>query len=921
MNTIIRRTWPAAIVVLLLLPAWAVPAEVQSPKQSWLGQWSQENRSWKALHLIGPQPEKLSITKRFISEALAPMGINVLILEVNYGFQYESHPELECRGLNRKHARELTELCRKHGIRLIPLFNCLGHQSWGRNTSALLKKYPQFDETPYVPPDNKGIYCREWCPSHPEVNKVVFDLLDELIDAFDADAVHVGMDEVFLIGDERCPRCKGKDVAQLFAGVVGGLHEHLLEKQGVEMLMWGDRLLDAKRFSYGKWEASETGSHRAADLVPNDVIICDWHYGLREDYPSVRFFQEKGFRVLPATWKNPEAAVALIQTARQEATEKMLGVLFTGWSAGGNGEHLFAALTDRTGIVAETVPEKRLETARQIAATVTAGMKEWTKDRPAEAARVDSIRWKASGRGGAVAAGHSGAVAAGMQLLIQGGNAADAAAATLLALAVTDYGSFAIGGEIPLLIYDAKQGEVKVLSGVGGAPLDQDAVDWLYANGIPSRGSMKAAPVPGAVDLCVTLLKLYGTKSFDQVVAPTLAILEAGGRDWYGDLAATLGKLVEAERNAAGTREEKLTAARDRFYKGDIADELEAWYVESGAFLRKRDLAAHNTLVEDPVTIQYRGYTIHKCGPWTQGPVLSQTLRLLEEFDLKGMGHVSADHVHAVTEAFKLGFADRDEYYGDPRFVDVPLDALLSDRYTALRRELIDMTAASLERRPGDPRKMQSVKARKEAEDSTAAIPVEDTTTCVVADRWGNLVAATPSCNLLGNRPGPSGVTQGNRVRSLNTTPGHPNRVEPGKRPRITLTPTLVTKDGKPVMAVSVAGGDLQDQTTLCVLLNYVEFGMLPDAAVTAPRFSTSHHENSFDPNPDRNAAFVSRGGLRLNNDVPEDVRAELAERGHRVETTSGPIAHPVMILIDHRTGTIHAAGDPQARRHAAALD
>jgi gamma-glutamyltranspeptidase/glutathione hydrolase len=337
--------------------------------------------------------------------------------------------------------------------------------------------------------------------------------------------------------------------------------------------------------------------------------------------------------------------------------------------------------------------------------------------------------------------------------------------------------------------------------------------------------------------------------------------------------------------------------------------------------LRKRDLAAHQTLVEEPVTVRYRGYTIHKCGPWTQGPVLCQTLRLLEGFDLAGMGHLSADYVHVVTEALKLGFADRDEYYGDPLFADVPLEALLSDQYTKLRRPLIDMKTASLERRPGEPRKMAPLKAAEEAADSTTLIPVQDTTTCVVADRWGNVVAATPSCNLVGNRPGPSGVTQGNRIRSLNTTPGHPNRVEPGKRPRITLTPTLVTKDGKPVMAISVAGGDLQDQTTLNVLLNHVEFGMLPHEAVTAPRFNTSHHQNSFDPNPDRDAAFVSRGGLRLNKAVADDVRAELAGRGHRVTTTSGPIAHPVMILIDQATGTIHAAGDPKARRHAAAIE
>jgi gamma-glutamyltranspeptidase/glutathione hydrolase len=729
------------------------------------------------------------------------------------------------------------------------------------------------------------------------------------------------MDEVFLIGDEKCPRCKGKDVATLFGDVVKRLHEHLVKGKGVEMLMWGDRLLDATSTGYGRWEASETGSHRAMDLVPKDIIICDWHYGVREEYPSVRLFQEKGFRVVPATWKTPDAAVALVRTARQDATEKMLGILFTGWSAGGNGEYLFAGLTDREDMLDGAIPAERLKTGRQIAATVRAGMKEWTKDSPAGAARVDSVRWKALGKGGAVAAGGSGAVAAGVQLLIEGGNAADAAAATLLALAVTDYGSFAIGGEVPLLIYDAEKGEVKVLSGVGRAPLDQAAIDWFYANGIPSRGSMKAAPVPGAIDLCVTLLRLYGTKSFGQAVAPTLAILDAGGRDWHADLAVTLRKLVEAEDKTAGTREEKLTAARDQFYKGDIADELEAWYIDSGAFLRKRDLAAHQTLVEDPVTIQYRGYTIHKCGPWTQGPVLCQTLRLLEDLELRDMGRLSTDYVHAVTEALKLGLADRDEYYGDPLFADVPLGALLSDRYTELRRPLIDMAAASLERRPGDPGKLRPIKAKEEAENSGARIPVQDTTTCVVADRWGNLVAATPSCNLVGNRPGPSGVTQGNRVRSLNTTPGHPNRVEPGKRPRVTLTPTLVTKDGKPVVAISVAGGDLQDQTTLNVLLNHIEFGMMPHEAVTAPRFNTSQHQNSFDPNPDRDAAFVSVGGLRLNSDISEDVRAELARRSHRVTTTSGPIAHPVMIYIDHQSGTIHAAGDPKARRHAAALD
>lgn len=540
---------------------------------------------------------------------------------------------------------------------------------------------------------------------------------------------------------------------------------------------------------------------------------------------------------------------------------------------------------------------------------------------PAETLGSDAIGWKASGKGGAVAAGRSGAVAAGMRLLEEEGNAADAAAATLLALAITDYGSFAIGGEVPLLIFDAKRQEVKVLSGVGRAPLDEEAIEWFYANGIPSRGSMKAAPTPGAVDLVITLLKRYGTKSFEEAVAPTLDLLDAGGRGWYGDLAVTLRKLVDAEQDATGSREERLTAAADCFYRGEVADELEAWYIEVGAFLRKTDLAAHQTRLEDPVTIEYRGYTIHKCGPWTQGPYLCQTLRLLEGFDLEEMGHLSADYIHVLTEALKLGFADRDEYYGDPLFADVPLGALLSDEYTTIRRPLIDVEQASLERRPGDPHNMRPMKAEDPAAGTPSDIPVQDTTTCVVADRWGNVVAATPSCNLVGNVPGPLGVTQGNRVRSLNTTPGHPNRVEPGKRPRVTLTPTLVTRGGKPVIAISVAGGDLQDQTTLNVLLNRIEFGMLPEAAVTVPRFSTAHQQNSFDPNPDREAAFVAAGSLRLNEEIPEEVRTALAERGHKVSTTSRAIAHPVMIFIDHESGVIHAAGDPKARRHAAAIE
>jgi gamma-glutamyltranspeptidase/glutathione hydrolase len=280
------------------------------------------------------------------------------------------------------------------------------------------------------------------------------------------------------------------------------------------------------------------------------------------------------------------------------------------------------------------------------------------------------------------------------------------------------------------------------------------------------------------------------------------------------------------------------------------------------------------------------------------------------------MGHLSADYIHVLTEALKLGFADRDEYYGDPLFVDVPIKALLSDEYTRLRRSLIDMTKASTEIRPGDPVNMKAVKGRRTYQPGPGG-----TTTCVVADRWGNLISATPS----GNGPyalcRELGVAHGNRLRCLNTTLGHPNRIEPGKRPRITLTPTIVLKDGKAVIAISVAGGDLQDQTTLNCLLNFLEFGMMPKDAVTVPRFSTGHQQNSFDPNPDREKTLGTLASLTLDDRIDESVRQKLAERGHKVITTSLPIGYPVMIYVDPNTAMIYAAGDPKAGRHAAALE
>ncbi len=512
-------------------------------------------------------------------------------------------------------------------------------------------------------------------------------------------------------------------------------------------------------------------------------------------------------------------------------------------------------------------------------------------------------------------------MAAGIEILEAGGNADDAAAATIFALNITDHYACSIGGEVPVLFWNEQRKEVKVLSGQGRAPLSKDAIAWYMKYGIPGGDDIKMAPVPAVVDLCCTMLKTYGTKSFAEIIAPTLLLLNDNKEPWHPLLAVTLRKMIDSEQNASGSREEKIQAACDRFYgrrdqPQDIADELEAFYIARGGFLRKADLAAHHTPVEDPVTINYRGYTVCKCGPWTQGPCLLQALRLLEDFDLKDLGYNSPDYIHVLAEAMKLALADRDEYYGDPDFVHVPLAELLSDNYTKLRRPLIDMARASSEIRPGDPSNLKAVKGPGVIRPGAGG-----TTTCLVADRWGNVVSATPSANVPRNcTTGQAGVTYGNRLRSLNTTPGHPDCIEPGKRPRITLTPTLVLKDGKPILAISVAGGDLQDQITLQLLLGFVEFGLLPQADVVAPRFATGNHHDSFNPAANRDDAILHLGSLAISDRIGQSVQEELVRRGHKLDVKHDPIASPVMLYFEPQGDMVYAAGDPAAGRHAAGV-
>jgi hypothetical protein len=366
-----------SLVIVFLFSFLSVHAEstqTEFSQRDWLEKWEKQNKSWRVMHLGDNVYDDIDAFKEYINHVLVPMKYNVIVLSVGYAFDFKSYPQLSYRKINKNQARDLAVFCREKGIRLIPLFNCVGHQSWLGHNHPLLLEFPQFDETPHVGYDNKGIYCREWCPLHPEVNKVVFALIDEIIDAFEADAVHIGMDEIFLCGyppeDQTpwelhtdwkpggdgktepfpdgppCPRCKGKNQAELIAKAVTDFHRHIVEDKGLEMLMWGDRLLDGSKMSYHLTEASKTGSHKAIDMISKDIIICDWHYSLGESYPSIEVFQEKGFRVLPSVWNDPNVTSAFLKYAEKTRTEKLIGTLSCSWSA--SPKQLLQAMKEET---------------------------------------------------------------------------------------------------------------------------------------------------------------------------------------------------------------------------------------------------------------------------------------------------------------------------------------------------------------------------------------------------------------------------------------------------------------------------------------------------------------------------------------------------------------------------------------------
>ncbi len=520
--------------------------------------------------------------------------------------------------------------------------------------------------------------------------------------------------------------------------------------------------------------------------------------------------------------------------------------------------------------------------------------------------------WRAGGTHGAVAAGGAGSVDAGMEILKDGGNAADAAVATILALTVTDAKSACFGGEVPILIYDARRKVVEVIAGQGVAPRLATLEHFAPGKTIPIRG-IEPAAVPALLDACVVTLERHGTMTFARVIAPTLRLLDAGRLDWHPHLAQTIRRLIAAEATAGGDRLIGLRRVSDTFYRGPIAREIDAWSRANGGLIRFADLATHVTRIEDPVSATYRGRTVVKCGVWTQGPSLLQSLQMLESHDLKSMGHNSPDAIHVGVEALKLALADRDRYYADPLFAEVPINGLLAPGYAKSRRMLIDLNHASMTIRPGDPRTGRATidVANNPAGDGG---PAFDTTTCLVADSSGNVVAATPS-GWSGVVAGETGVWLGSRLQSFNTWVGHPNVIEPGKRPRITLSPTLILDaDRRPTYAISVAGGDNQDQMTLQLVLNHVDFGLTPAASVTSPRYMTDHHVGSFAQTPPK------LGRVRINPTVGDPTLIELARRGHDLSLLPGPIgAAPVVLAIDPATHKIEAAGDPKAGRHVGA--
>lgn len=551
-----------------------------------------------------------------------------------------------------------------------------------------------------------------------------------------------------------------------------------------------------------------------------------------------------------------------------------------------------------------------------------------------------------------VGGGNNFVVEAGMRMLRKGGNAVDAGVAAVLAAAVTEEDHFSMGGEMPALVKMNGQ-PVQVISGIGTAPAkatieffkNRPLEPWERADRkapIPAQGIL-ATTTPGMFDGVMLALEKFGTMTFAQVAEPAIeladgfptteifadtlhrddsmlkrwptsvAVFYPGGKlpdrgevFHQPDLARTMRELVTAEEKARGDRIKKIDAVREYFYRGPIAKKMGAFSEAHGGVMTYSDIAAFHAEIDTPRTTTYHGYEIVKPGFWTQGPVLLEMFNLIEGYDLRSMKHNSPEYLHVLIEAAKLAFADRDKYYGDPKFSKIPEQELLSKDYAAGRRKLIDPMRASMESRPGvvGDREIPMPNGKVEK------IEVNDTTCVDVMDRMGNVFSATPSGAWLPALiAGDTGIAYGIRLQSLLTVPGHPDVIEAGKRPRVTLSPTLILKDGKPVYAISTPGADNQDQAMLQVILNLIEFNMTPQEAVEAPRFQTEAFYSSFAMHE-----YIP-GKLNLESRIPKATADKLAALGHIVKVT-GPWSNasaPIVIKVS--AGVLEGGADPRRGR------
>ena len=578
---------------------------------------------------------------------------------------------------------------------------------------------------------------------------------------------------------------------------------------------------------------------------------------------------------------------------------------------------------------------------------------------------VRTYRPAVAGNTHMVSAGHYLAAASGFRILEQGGNATDAGVAAGIAINVVLPQWTSFGGVAPIIIHDAGRKETVSISGLGRWPAAAsiDYFDRRHGGDLPP-GVLRTV-TPAAADAWLTALRLYGTMSFEQVVTPALEIADQGfpvpaslhsalarsgdllAADSTGDarwpstaeifyrdgqplqtgdilvqrdLARTFRRLIEVERDHASQgREDALQAARDFFYKGDIGQEIADWVQSQGGMLTMDDLAAFSVGVEAPPMGTYKGIEIYTCGPWCQGPVNIQALQILEGIDLKGMGHNSAAYIHHLLEALKLAFADRDGYYGDPDFVDVPMNGLLSKGYAEERRRAIDPARAWPEMpEAGDPWVHQGRAApngRPARPPVVAGSLQADTSYACVVDRWGNAFSATPS-DTIANAPVAKGLGFVVSARGSQTwlDPEHPASLAPGKRPRLTPNPALAMRDGKVWMPFGTPGGDVQCQSMVQLFLNVAEFGMDVQQAVEAPRASTWSFPNSFWPHA------YNPGLVGVEGRIDQSVVAELKRLGHQVEVWDEFIPRMgclCAIKVDQDRGGLSGGADPRRDAYA----